>query len=174
MSILTRIKSGLPHLHDHPVTQKHTSSVAMSALGFAVEKAERYGAAYGFGYIKGRYRERAMIGGYPVDVVAGAGLTLLSAGLQIASKGSSKLAPHLEAIGDSGVTSYFNSLGAAAGARAGGRTTYVQKYGAPPLKVVPPGLEIPPDAVGAIPPAAAGAYLTPDELANPSAPVGNE
>ena len=47
--------------------------------GFAVDKGERYIAAAGFGFIKGYYREKSLIGGkVPVDVVVGGAATLAS------------------------------------------------------------------------------------------------
>lgn len=120
----------------------------------AVDKAERSAAAFGFGYIKGYYRDRAMVMGQPLDLVAGVGLTALGAVLSMASNGKSALAPHIERVGDAGLASYFNSIGAAMGAKAAGTQVQVVK-----------GLDSHVSILGEIPPAVHGSYLTADEIA---------
>jgi hypothetical protein len=134
--------------------------------GYIVDKGERYAGAAAFGFIKGYYREKAMIRGIPVDLLAGLGLTLGSLVLNIGSRGMSGLAPHLNAVGDAGVMSYLGSMGASWGAKKSGRTVYVLNPGAK-VPVIPPGLT----AVGALPQAVAGAgaFLTPDQIAHYSA-----
>jgi hypothetical protein len=176
MSILTRIKRGLPHLHESPIEQRSPTTPTKALTGFVVERAERYGASYLFGYIKGRYRERAMWRGCGIDLWAGGLLTLTSAWLEIASSGRSLLAPHLIAVGDAGVQSFFNSIGAAHGGKASGRPVYAMNEGAPKV-AIPAGMSQVPDTVlGAIGPMPQGAYLSAEELANASAPrvKGNE
>jgi hypothetical protein len=114
MSFLSKFKK-IPH--NLPVgTAKH------GVGGFLVDKGERYGAAYAFGWVKGHYRERAMVRGLPVDLVAGAGLLAGSVLLNLFSGGRSHLADHAERFGDAGLMSYLNTMGTAKGASMAGRT----------------------------------------------------
>jgi hypothetical protein len=133
--------------------------------GYVVDKGERYAAAAGFGFIKGYYRERAAIKGVPADLLAGAGLTLAAAALEMFGKGRSGLAPHLNAVGDAGMMSYLGSMGAAMGAKRSGRQVYVLNAGAAKPAALPAGMT----AVGALPQAVSGAYLSADEIARFSA-----
>jgi hypothetical protein len=112
----------------------------------------------------------------PVDALAGGGLTIASALLQLYSNGRSPLASHLGAVGDSGMTSWINSVFAAWGAKKSGRTVYVLDAGAkaPPL---PAGMRQPPtsvtgdELVGEIPAAAVGtAFLSAEDIAQYRAP----
>ena len=120
--------------------------------GFAVDKTERFAAAYAFGAIKGYYREKAVFKGVGADMWVGSGLLLVSAFLDAGSNGHSRAARHLERIGDAGVSSYLNSMGASWGAKKAGRTVAVL-----------PGKST---VLGYISPAVAGAYLSADEIAH--------
>lgn len=114
MSFLSKFKSIPRNL---PVgTAKH------GVGGFLVDKGERYGAAYAFGWIKGHYRERAMVRGMPVDLVAGAAFLGGSVLLNLFTGGRSHLADHAERFGDAGLMSYLNTMGTAKGASMAGRT----------------------------------------------------
>jgi hypothetical protein len=143
-----------------------TGKLGSGATGYLVDKGERYAGAAAFGFIKGYYREKAMVRGVPVDVLAGLGLTLGALLLNMTSRGMSGLAPHLNAVGDAGIMSYFGSMGASYGARKSGRTVYVLNPGAK-VPAIPPGLT----AVGALPQAVAGAgaFLSPEQIAHYSA-----
>ncbi len=137
---------------------------AVASRSFLMDKAERYAASFGFGYIKGYYRERALFKGYPVDLWVGALATLGGAYLNVSSYGRSGLALHMDRIGDAGVMSYFNSIGAGKGNRDAGRTVQVLE-GGKPLGSLPGhagmiGLE----------PAGAGAFLTAEDIASYSGP----
>jgi hypothetical protein len=133
--------------------------------GYAVDKAERYAAAAGFGFIKGYYREQAAIKGVPADLLAGILLTGGAAALEMFGKGRSGLAPHLNAVGDAGLMSYLGSMGAAMGAKKSGRQVYVLNAGAAKPAALPAGMT----AVGHLPQAVSGAYLSADEIARFSA-----
>lgn len=154
MSFFSKVKSGQNML----ATRSGSSGISgHGTMGFLADKAERYGAAYAFGFAKGYYRERAMWKGYGADLWIGGAATLASAALNIASGGRAALAPHLERIGDAGVTSYFNSMGASAGATKAGRSVLVMNQG----QQLPGKKSI----LGMIPPAMGGAYLSADEIA---------
>lgn len=151
-NILSNLKTHLPHVADRK-----------GLGGYAVDKVERYGASLGFGFLKGYYREKASIKGVPVEAIVGGGAVLGSVILEIMSGGRSSLAPHLNAIGDAGLQSYLNSIGASMGAKKSGRKVYVLDAGAAAPKTLPPGMV----AVGALPQAVAGAgqYLTQEQIA---------
>lgn len=120
--------------------------------GFVVDKGERFAAAYAFGAIKGYYRERAMFKGFGADLWVGGGALVASAVLTVLSGGRSGAAPHLERIGDAGVSSYLNSMGISWGAKKAGRTVVLGLGHSTVL--------------GYIPPAVGGAYLSADEIAH--------
>jgi len=153
-NFLNKISSNVPH-----------SLERNGFSGYAVDKAERYAAAAGFGFIKGYYRERAAIKGVPADLLAGAGLVGAAMILEVFAKGRSNLAPHLNAVGDAGMMSYLGSMGAAMGAKRSGRQVYVLNAGAAKPAALPAGMT----AVGALPQAVSGAYLSADEIARFSA-----
>lgn len=127
---------------------------------FAFTKAERYGASFAFGAAKGYYGPRFKRRGYGLDLWIGGGLTLLSAVLQIFTGGFSRLAPHLERVGDAGVQSYVNSWATGWGIARSGRPIVAQL---PQLR----GESV----LGEIPPIGKGAsFLTAEEFARASAP----
>ncbi len=130
------------------------------ALGFVVDKGERYAAAFGYGYMKGKLHEKFMWKGMGLDLVTGVALVASSVVANVASGGRSHLAAHLERVGDAGVSSYLNSIGASMGAQSAGRSVMVLDSGKTPGKTAIKGHSI----VGEIPPAMGGAYLTADEL----------
>ncbi len=153
-NFISKMQSSVPH-----AIERH------GLKGYAIDKAERYAAAAGFGFVKGYYREQAAIKGVPADLLAGIGLTAGAALLEVFGKGHSKLAPHLNAVGDAGMMSYIGSMSAAFGAKKSGRQVYVLNAGAAKPAALPPGLT----AVGALPQAVGGAYLSADEIARFSA-----
>lgn len=146
---------------------KVTHSAAMvphrssNFTNYLVDKGERYAGAAAFGFVKNYYREKAMVKGIPADLLAGGLLTLGAVAMEMFSHGRSKAACHLNAIGDAGVMSFFNSMGAAYGTKMSGRKVYVLAPGAAAPAALPPGMT----AVGAIPQAVGGAYLTAEEIA---------
>jgi hypothetical protein len=153
-NIINKVTSNVPH-----------SIERRGFSGYAVDKAERYAAAAGFGFVKGYYRERAAVRGVPADLLAGAGLIGAAMVLEVFSKGRSALAPHLNAVGDAGMMSYLGSMGAAMGAKKSGRQVYVLNAGAAKPAALPAGLT----AVGALPQAVGGAFLSADQIARFSA-----
>lgn len=132
--------------------------------GFVVDKAERYGAAFLYGAAKGYYGERFLWRGHGLDAWTGAGALLASSVLTVFSGGRSKLAPHLERIGDAGVMSALGSVGAAWGLSKAGRSVAVLSPG----KNAGAGAGLPGKraVVGAIPPAARGPYLSREDMLN--------
>jgi hypothetical protein len=145
---------------------------AQQAIGHALNRsegpmqvAEKYAAAYAFGFVKGYYRERASYRGVPADLIAGIAGVAGAAVLEVMSSGRSNLAPHLSAIGDAGVMSYLGSMGASMGAKRSGRQVYVLNAGAARPGALPAGLT----AVGELPQAVGGAYLSADDIARFSA-----
>lgn len=149
MSFLSKLKSNAPHALGK---QRNLTDVLIG-------KGELYAAAAGFGYIKGAYREKAMVKGLPVDLIAGLVATALAVGSEVYSHGRG-MSTHLNAVADAGLMSYFNSIGTAYGAKQSGRQVYVLRAGAKaPVSI--PGL----DMVGALPQAVGGVYLSADEIA---------
>jgi hypothetical protein len=166
MSVFEKIKSvpyNLPH-GTAPVNRFDRSheagTVRKSLTGVLVDKGERYGAAWAFGALKGYYADRFMYRGMGYDFWAGiAGLATATL-LQTVAGGNSKVALHLERLGDAGLSSYLNSMGAHWGMTKAGRDA----------KLLPPsGGKKPPairgDILGMIPPAMGGSYLNADDIA---------
>lgn len=146
MSFLSKFKKVPDHL---PYGTAHRG-----LTGFIVDKGERYGASYLFGFIKGHYRERAMVKGMPADLVAGAGLLAGSVLLNLFSNGRSGLADHAERVGDAGIQSYLNAMGAAKGASMAGHQVMVLP-GAGAKAGLPAGQKQ--QVVGQVPPVTTGA-----------------
>lgn len=163
MSIMSLVKKAGGHLDIRDI---HSTGLSKGArvLGHAVDKAERYGATYLYGYYQGKNKAAYanLVGGYSADIAIGAPLVLAGAVLEVFTGGKSKLAPHLMAVGDAGVQAYIHTRAVVAGTRAAGR----QMAEGPAGGALPPGYT----AIGAIPPAAAGTYLTADEIAKWTAP----
>ena len=154
MKVLAKLKSG-PYLSSRG---GHGWMTGNGPGGFVVDKVERYGASYAFGFLKGYYRDRASWRGIGVDALVGGASLLVATGLNMMSHGHSKLAPHLERIGDSGLQSYLNSIGASNGATAAGRAVMVLDQAKPAVR----GFDI----LGMIPQAMGGSYLRPEDIAN--------
>lgn len=162
MSALDRLKDGLinkgvvasiPDSSNHGV---HGSSI----VGFSLDKIERAAYATGFGFIKGRFREKSLIADtIPTDIAVGGLMTVLSGILNAVTEGKSNLAKHTERLGDAGVMSFFNSLGASWGAQSADYQVAV----VPKTAKLPPGSA--PMVLGALSQAADGAYLTAEEIA---------
>ncbi len=154
MNFLNKMKNAVPHVADR----------RPSYMNFAIDKAERYGASLGFGFVKGYYREKAAWKGVPVDALVGGAALVGAVVAEVMSNGRSGLAPHLNAISDAGIQSYLNSIGASLGAKKSGRKVYVLDAGAQAPGQLPPGLH---EVLGASD--GVGAFLSPDEVANYSA-----
>ena len=125
--------------------------------GFAVDKVERWGGAYGFGVLKGHYKDRFFWRDQPIDKVVGVGASIVAVLLNANSYGTSTWAAHLERLGDVAMASWLNTIGVAHG--AGG-------WGA---KFLPP-IRVGEDVLGYIPPAKGGAFLSAAEVAEYSGP----
>lgn len=133
---------------------------------FLLDKGTRYTGAAFFGFSKGYWREKTLLWGkIPLDVFVGGISTALGAVLDIhaGSQGQrSRFAPTLHALGDTGITSWISSHATAYGAKKSGRQVLVLKAGEKAPTQIPAGFE----AVGEMPTALDGAYLTDAELAN--------
>lgn len=154
-SIMKRIKSIPEHL---PIGTAHGHSLK-SAI---VDKGERYGAAFGFGLAKGYYGNQFIWKGHGADLWLGVGslgvATVLS---MFGGKKAGQLAEHLERVGDAGVMSAINSLGAAYGLQKAGHS--VVRTGTP--KAAAPAVHgLYGDVIGSIPGAKAGPYLSNADL----------
>ncbi len=153
-NFLQKMKSAAPHIAER----------RPSYMNLAVDKGERYLSSFGFGFIKGYYRERAAFKGIPVDALVGGAALVAAVGVELFSNGRSSLAPHLNAISDSGIQSYLNSIGASMGAKKSGRKVYVLDAGAKAPGQLPAGLH---EVLGASD--GVGAFLSPEEVSNYSA-----
>lgn len=162
MSALDRFKDGLTNkLPLLPTLSDSDHGIHGPTLaGFLGDKVERAAFAGGFGFVKGYFRDKSVLGGLvPTDIAVGGAMTILGAVLNLMTDGKSKAALHCERLGDAGVMSFFNSLGASWGAQAADYQVAV----VPSKAKLPPGSA--PMVLGALPAAAGGAYLTAEELA---------
>lgn len=120
-----------------------THAIVEEALGMGV-----YGAAsYGFGWAQNRYREKAHIGGAPLDLAVGGGLSVLTllgdffgsklpVGKTLRKIGASA-APIVRDVGRAGVGAYLHTLGAALGAEGAGiRRALIKESDVPKIKAV--------------------------------------
>lgn len=152
MNILAKLKAvpqNLPH-----------GTARRGLIGVAVDKGERYGAAFAFGAAKGYYGEKFIWKGHGLDLWTGLGLQVLGIGANVLSGGRSALAPHLERVGDAGIMSAIDSLATNWGKEKAGRVVAVISPGKNASRL--PGKQA---VVGAIAPAQAGPYLSAEELA---------
>ncbi len=129
-----------------------------SAIGGIVDMAERYGGQAAFGFIHGMYKEKAEIKGIPVDILAGILLKGSAIALDMYGHGRSKAAPHLNALGDAGIGSFFHSLGTGLGHHMSGDQA--------PAQAALPAAKKPATISGAIPPAPVGDFLNTQNLAD--------
>lgn len=164
MSFLARVKYLPGQVMRGPLLPSPMGRAGMDGngvFGFAVDKGERIGAAFLYGAAKGYYRDSFVWKGYGLDLWTGAAATLASAFLTAYTGGRSRLAPHLNRIGDAGVMSYFNSMGAAWGGKKAGRQVVVSQAAlpgqTPVLGVIQPGVD-------------GAAFLSPEEFAQYSNP----
>lgn len=156
MSFLQKMKS-LPHTvavgSAHLGPENYPAPIYnRGPLGFLINKGEKWGGSFFWGFAKGYWREKTVVRGIPLDLLVGGALTVLSAGLTIATRGKSRLAPHLDALGDSGVMSFWNSWGAAWGTKKSGRQVFILDEGKAPPSPLPPGLHREQAVLGEIPP----------------------
>lgn len=149
MKVLQKLKS-LPH-------HLPTGTASQSGIkGFAIDKGERYAAAFLYGAAKTYYGPAFNWRGYGLDLWTGAALTLGSAFLHTSSSPSlRRLASHAERVGDAGMMVAFASLGADFGMKKSGRSVAVL-----------PARGIKGDVVGDLPAAKAGPYLSHEDLMN--------
>lgn len=126
------------------------------ALGWVINKGERVGTALALGFAKGAWREKTLWGGRPMEMWLGLGLTGAAAALKIQSMGTSRLAPHIEAIGDTALVGWLQGVGVNWG------TDYAASKGAPK--------PIPAHKVAGDLPVEGTKFLTPDQVAHWTAP----
>lgn len=151
MSFLSKMKHLPRNLMLHGTAPQH------GVKGVLVDKGERYGAAFAFGYAKGYYGDAFVWKGHGIDMWAGVG-SIVAAGV-LHSLGKSRLASHLERVGDAGVMSALGSLGAAMGLKKAGRSVAVLSAGKNRTNLR--GVDI----LGEIPAAQSGSYLSADDIA---------
>lgn len=109
MSFLSRMKSGTGKL-----------ACGRGGMAYLVDAAERYGGVTAFGYIHGKYGDGAEVKGVPVDLGAGIALKAAGLALDIFGSGRSKLSPHLNALGDAGISAFLHTVGVGMGSGSGG------------------------------------------------------
>lgn len=149
MSIMSKFKgtvSNLPH-----------GTASRGFKGVAIDKGERFAAAFAFGAGKGFYGDKFIWKGHGADLWLGGAALLGSAVLTTFTGGRSGLASHLERVGDAGVMSALNSLGAAWGLDKAGRSVHVSSPG---KNALPKSSTV----LGHLPQAMGGAFLTQDEI----------
>lgn len=129
-----------------------------------VETVEYAGAAYGFGYLQNRYREKASVLGMPVDLLAGVVLKGAALSSELLGKGASGWMTSLaNNVGNAGVGAFFHTMGAGHGAHAAGvkRMLLTSAADVAKAKAALPGATI----LGEIPKAPHGDFLSAAELA---------
>lgn len=92
-------------------------------MSAAVETVEYVGASYGYGYLMGRYREKAELGGMPADLLVGGALRvagLLGEHWRGAPRFLKSAAPHATVLGLAGLGAFAHMKGVGAGSRASG------------------------------------------------------
>lgn len=150
MSLIDRLQiptNSLPAMPLPDVTSRGLHGATL--VGFTADKAERVISSAGFGFIRGYFGERGLIGGaVPVDVAAGLALSTLAVGLTSFTGGRSRAAQHIARAGDAGVMSFFNALGTRLGGQVAGVQYVTSKKSLPNSRSI-----------------VMGGYLTPDELA---------
>lgn len=156
-TIMNRVKSVPRHLPTG--TALHHGSTMSVLKATVVDKGERYGAAAAFGAAKGYYGEKFIWKGHGADLWIGGAALALSVGLEVFAGGRSKIAPHIERIGDAGMMSAISSLATAWGMGKAGRSVAITSPG---KNAKLPGRQV----VGGIAPAAPGAYLSANDIAN--------
>lgn len=157
MSVMAKLKSVPQHLPH--------GTAPRGIVGVVVDKGERFGAALAFGFVKGKYRSQAVWKGYGADLWIGVGATLAAVGFNAFSGGRSGVASHLERIGDAGISSYLNSIGAALGNRQAGRTIMVVEAGKQnPALAARTGVQG--TVLGEIPRSVGGVYLDKKEISD--------
>jgi hypothetical protein len=158
MAIMTKVKK-LAHELPHGTAPR-------GFKGALVDKGERYGAAAAFAYSKTRYGSKFIWGGHGADLWLGIG-GLAAAALSVAfgGRGISRLAPHLERLGDAGMISAISSLAAQQGMQHAGLQANLLP--ATPGKRAIKGDD---DILGMVPGGKAGAFLTDDQMLNFSSP----
>lgn len=151
-SVLSKMKSA-KHVHIH----------SGPGLGAEIVGTGVYVAASEiFGYVHGRYRDKAEVMGVPANLLVGV-LGKLSAIALYAQGGKLRNKAHyLNNIANAGIGSYVFADGVARGTRAAGRKIYVLESGGTPPSLGRGLTQT--DVVGEIPQAMGGAYLSREEL----------
>lgn len=151
MSLMGKFKGTISNL-----PQKFPHGTAPRGIkGIAVDKGERFLSAFAFGAAKGFYGDKFIWKGHGADLWLGAGALLASAFMS--RPGGGGMAAHLERVGDAGVMSALNSLGAAWGLDKAGRSVHVSSPG---KNALPKASTV----LGHLPQAMGGAFLTQDEI----------
>lgn len=149
-SIVHKVKSVPQHLPH--------GTAGRGLAGFAIDKGERYGAMALYGFAKGYYGPKFVVGGHGLDLWTGLGLQAVSVVAKIATSGRSKAAAHLERVADAGIMSWIDTWAVKWGQDKAGRITVPVAQGRHGL----PGQQ---SVVGMISPHAAGPFLSADDIA---------
>ncbi len=125
------------------------------AVHEVVETVEYAAASWGFGYLQGRFRERASIGPVPADLGVGLGLKILALAGNILGKGG-KVLPHMHLIGNAGIGAYMHTHGVGAGSQKSGvKRLLVNAADVAKVQKILPDVTV----LGAIPKAPPGDFL---------------
>ena len=166
-TFLARMANGSTYLGPQPY-RYGVPAVNRGPLGFIVNKGERYVTALGLGLAKGAYREKMLWWGLPSEMLGGLAFTAAAAVLKIVAGArgyESALAPHAEAIGDTGMTTWLNGVGAVWGHKWKGRHLVSLPPGAD-TKALPPGSTV----IAGLPQAKSGKFLSDEEIARWTSP----
>lgn len=139
----------------------HGTEKGSGIMSVVVDKGERFGAAFGFGFAKGYYGEKFVWKDHGADLWIGVGsLAAATLASTFGGRGAQKAAVHLERIGDAGVMSALSSLGAAYGLDKAGNKAHVTTAAKKPAAVH----GIAGSMIGAIGEAKGGPYLSNAEM----------
>lgn len=162
MAIMTKVKkmaspANLPH-----------GTAPRGIKGVLVDKGERYGAAYALAFSKTYFGNKFIFQGQGADLWIGvlSMLGVVAANVGIGGSTLSRLAPHLERIGDAGIISAVSSLGAQYGMKKAGLQANL-------LPASPGGkkaIKGDDDILGMVPGSDASAFLSDSQMMNFSGP----
>lgn len=152
MSVFHHLYPGKKHSTGHEVYKATVDAGVYAA------------ASYGFGYVQGRYREKASLFGIPADLFAG---VVLSGGALVAGDLLGYIPeginPIVAAVGHAGLGAWAHTHGAGAGAeKSGVRRLLIQEKDVAKAKAALPDAQF----LGDIPKAGPGDFLSARELAN--------
>lgn len=153
-------QNALDKMHRGSKSLANREKTGKAAVLPALVQTTEYGlASLGFGYVHGKYQDKAKVMGIPVDVLSGSFLKVAGVALDlVGGKSVAAYTPHLHVVADAGIGSFFHTVGVGLGAKSSKAQQRV---------LLPAGMAVPAGAIvlGAIPQAPEGDVLNKQDLA---------